>query len=128
MKTDQSRAMFALKLDNNGNFIWAKQSSGGTARGFSITADNMGNAYVTGFFADTCDFDPGTGVYEFIDRGGSDIFYLKLDNKGKFVWAKQIGESGSDYDDAPGSYNSDRLNFLNKKNRYAACTNTAPAM
>ena len=86
--------IFIQKLDSTGNFIWAK-SIGGTSRdlGASITTDELGNVYVTGFFEDTVDFDPGTGTFILTSNGGRDFFIQKLDASGNFVWAKSIGGS-----------------------------------
>ena len=84
--------VFILKLDANGNFLWAK-SFGGIEmdRGYSIAIDAEGNVYTTGYFIDTVDFDPGTGVTNLSAVGGKDIFILKLDPNGNFVWAKSFG-------------------------------------
>jgi hypothetical protein len=84
--------VFILKLDANGNFLWAK-SFGGIEmdQGYSIAIDAEGNVYTTGYFIDTVDFDPGTGVTNLSAVGGKDIFILKLDPNGNFVWAKSFG-------------------------------------
>jgi len=37
--------------------------------------------YISGFFVDTVDFDPGAGTYPLgADLGGSDIFILRTTN------------------------------------------------
>jgi len=58
--------------------------------------DNSGNIYSTGYFSGTVDFDPGAGTTELVSNGGNDIYLLKLDSDGDFVWVKQIGGTGSD--------------------------------
>ena len=86
--------IFVSKLDVNGDFAWARQfgaSSFDEANGIAV--DDAGNVYVTGSFTDTVDFDPGTGTFNLTDNGGGDIFLLKLDTNGDFVWAKQFGAS-----------------------------------
>jgi hypothetical protein len=88
---------FVQKLDAAGNLLWAK-SFGGTNDddGQSINVDASGNVYVTGSFRNIVDFDPGTGTFNLTSAGSSDIFVLKLDATGNFVWAKSFGGTGDD--------------------------------
>lgn len=88
--------IFIQKLDASGNLVWAK-SIGGAANeeAFSIHIDNTGDIYVAGYFQQTVDFDPGAGLFEITAIGGNDIFVLKLNASGDFIWAKQMG-GGSD--------------------------------
>ena len=81
---------FISKLDKNGNFIWAIQLPGGVYWCYSIALDNTGNIYITGYFGNMLDFDPGPGVYN-LSTPGYDIFVLKLNASGNFIWAKQLG-------------------------------------
>jgi len=85
-------SIYILKLDVSGNFVWAKTVYGG--EGKSITADASGNVYISGYFGTSTDFDPGAGVYNLTSVGGVNIFILKLDASGNFIWAKNIGGSG----------------------------------
>ncbi len=90
--------IFVSKLDPSGNFIWAK-NLGGSAdeQGLSIAIDANGNAYTTGWFEGTVDFDPGPTVYNLTSNGGTDIFISKLSFSGNFIWAKNIGGTSDDY-------------------------------
>lgn len=91
--------IFILKLDTNGDFIWVKQFGGenGYGSGYDIIQDSNGDIYGTGRFANTVDFDPGTGVYNLSSEGNNfDIFVSKLTVNGDFVWAKQFGGEGID--------------------------------
>ncbi|HHH54260.1 MAG TPA: hypothetical protein ENK91_11420, partial [Bacteroidetes bacterium] len=87
-----------LKLDKNGDFVWAKSiTSDFSKRGNSIALDSYNNVYITGYFTNhTVDFDPGVGVYNLQSKGGDDMFILKLDENGNFVWAKSLGGSKLD--------------------------------
>jgi hypothetical protein len=88
--------IFISKLDAAGNFVWARRF-GDTLpdAGVSITADAAGNVYVTGYFIGTVDFDPGPGVANLTSTNTwANVFILKLDAAGNFVWAKHL----------PGSY------------------------
>ena len=47
--------------------------------------------YIIGSFSDSLDFDPGLGVYNLTSNGNKDIFILKLNKNGDFMWAKSFG-------------------------------------
>ncbi len=93
------RDIFISKLDSSGNFVWAK-SMGGTGssfdNGWSITTSAYGNIYITGAFQSTVDFDPGAEMINLTSAGSADIFILKLDASGNFIWVKQIGGTSND--------------------------------
>ena len=89
--------IFVSKLDSGGNFIWGKSIGAAfTDQTYSITLDTYGDVYLTGVFNGTVDFDPGSGVYNLISNGESDVFICKLDSAGNFVWAKSIGGTSWD--------------------------------
>lgn len=92
------RDAFVLKLLNDGTFAWAK-SVGGTEpdEGLSVAVDLNRNVVISGGFGDTVDFDPGSGVFNMTGIASSyNIFILKLDAAGNFVWAKTVGDGGQD--------------------------------
>jgi hypothetical protein len=85
---------FLLKLDSSGNFIWAKDCGGYNSNmGNSLALDQNGNVYLTGEFGGMGDFDPGPSVYNLTAQGTQDVFILKLDSLGNFIYAKQIGQT-----------------------------------
>jgi hypothetical protein len=90
--------IFVQKQSANGNLLWA-ESMGGTQGdyGYSISVDNMGNVYVTGYYSRTVDFNPGPGTFNLTSAGQADVFILKLDTDGNFIWAKSIGGTGIDW-------------------------------
>lgn len=89
--------IFVSKFDNSGNFTWAKRF-GGPTNDFcnAIKLDASGNIYFNGYFENTADFDPGTGVFNLVSAGSTDIFVCKLSNNGNLLWAKKIGGPSSD--------------------------------
>jgi hypothetical protein len=104
--------IFISKVDASGNFMWAKTlgGSGSGEEGFGITTDAAGNVYATGYFQGSSDFDPGPGTFTLTSVGFYDVFVIKLDAAGNFVWAKNFGNTGlgNDYGyaikaDAPGN-------------------------
>jgi hypothetical protein len=89
---------FVLKLDTNGDFMWAIDvGDSDNEEGLSIVTDANGNAYATGYFEGTTDFDPGIGINDLTSNGNKDIFIQKLDANGNFVWAKSVGGTEFDY-------------------------------
>ncbi len=93
-----SEDAFVAKYDANGNLSWAKSFKGTTAgRGRSIATDNSGNILVTGEFQGTADFNPDAPIVSLTSKGGRDIFIVKLDPSGNFMWATSIGSTRDDY-------------------------------
>ncbi len=72
--------IYVSKLDNGGNFVWAKNMGGiGSDYGYGIATDSGGNVYTTGSFSSTADFDPDTNIFNLASAGGDDVFISKLD-------------------------------------------------
>ena len=88
---------FITKMDSSGNLIWVKQFGSwyeysGSVPGINI--DNLGNVFAVGSYTGSVDFDPGIGVSILTTSGIpiniEDLFILKLDNLGNFVWVSTI--------------------------------------
>lgn len=93
--------IFILKVNANGYFQWVKAI--GAAQNdvpLSLALDQNGNILVTGHFFGPTDFDPGAGVTTLTSNGARDIFVLKLDPNGNFLWAKSMGGTGDDFGNA----------------------------
>ncbi len=89
--------IFVAKFSAAGALLWAKGMGNTTPtingeRGYAIAVDGAGNAYTTGVFEGTVDFNPNAGIDNLVSvGGGKDIFVQKLDATGNFSWAKSIG-------------------------------------
>lgn len=98
--TNGSDDLFVSKLDAAGNFIWARNMSAddmNMAQGRAISVDLNGNVYITGGYSGIVDFDPSLGSYTLTSNGNQDVFILKLDASGNFVWAKSIGGTSLEF-------------------------------
>jgi hypothetical protein len=79
------------------NIGWVRTWGGlGWDKGANCAVDNSGNIYVTGYFEDLVDFDPGPGIDEHTSNGAEDVFLTKFDKNGNFLWARTWGGSGID--------------------------------
>ena len=105
LTSNGSGDVFVSKLNNLGNYVWAKSFGSNVTNfadnGNAIMVDELGNVYTTGQFrginaANPIDFDPGTGIDNIICKGASDIFISKLDASGNYLWAKTIGSTTND--------------------------------
>ncbi|MCB0706269.1 MAG: SBBP repeat-containing protein, partial [Saprospiraceae bacterium] len=89
--------IFTQKLDGSGNLIWVKGSGGlSHDEGTSITVDDFGNVYSTGFFSITAVFDPNDDAFDLTSAGSKDIFVQKLDSDGNIIWVRGMGGPNSD--------------------------------
>ncbi len=92
--------VFITKTTSDGTLLWAKRiGNTGTDYGQALAVDENGAVYVTGRFAGTVDFDPNLPVFN-LTSSGYDVFLLKLNSSGDFVWAKKMGGSGWDVGNA----------------------------
>jgi PKD-like domain/Secretion system C-terminal sorting domain len=93
LSSNGSRDAFVLKLNSEGDFVWAKAfgGEGNVDNGWGISLDTFNNVLITGSFNETVDFDPGSDQFFISAQGVSDVFILKLSNNGDFVWVKDIG-------------------------------------
>ncbi len=94
--------VFVSKFDSDGVFQWAKTWGGiGWEGGHGIAVyDAWDDVYVTGYFSDVVDFDPGPGVDSNTSNGWHDVFMVKLDSDGLHQLAWTWG--GTSYDQGRG--------------------------
>lgn len=85
------RDVFALKLSSAGNFIWAKSvGSGGNGSDYAanIDLDSNNNVVFGGWFGGSGDFNPGSGTTTLSSGNSYQVFFVKLDSAGNYIWAK----------------------------------------
>lgn len=89
--------IFLLKLDNNGNVLWAKAFGGSLNSnvGRSVAAIQGGGCVIVGSFSDdTLHFDNNYLVNPI--AGPDEGFLAKFDASGNNIWCKNIGGNSSD--------------------------------
>ncbi|SMC84171.1 SBBP repeat-containing protein [Moheibacter sediminis] len=91
--------IFLSKINPQGEVVWVK-SFGGLDNDYAngISLDNDGNIYLTGAFQQTVNFNPGGNGGLLVSNGFHDMFILKLDPEGNFIWVKSIGSP--DYEES----------------------------
>ncbi|MCR9173308.1 MAG: gliding motility-associated C-terminal domain-containing protein [bacterium] len=76
---------FVAKMDDQGNWQWVETFGGIYAqRDNAVTVDEEGNVYVAGGYVDTQNF----GTETLTSQGGTDIYVVKYDNDGNFLWVQ----------------------------------------
>jgi gliding motility-associated-like protein len=94
---------FVAKYTANGQYLLSIAIGGSNLdKILSVTTDQAGNIYVTGFFRGAnVDFDPGPAQFLMTSNGdqggdpgyGGDIFVAKYSANGQFVWAFHVGNT-----------------------------------
>jgi hypothetical protein len=75
---------FAAKLDNDGNWLWAKSAGGSTGDYcYGIAPDASANIYITGTYSSDANF----GEHVLAPSGSMSLYAAKLDSEGNWLWA-----------------------------------------
>jgi hypothetical protein len=72
-----------------GSPAWSKTYPGGSSTTFDVAVDASGNIFAIGVFTGSVDFGGGAVMAD----GFDDVFVLKLDPTGAFVWLKRFGDA-----------------------------------
>lgn len=87
--------MYIAKFDLDGNVIWAKNGGGNWHDyGYCISIDDNDNVYISGKY-ESVSFDFDGNIIT--NSGGTDIFILKINSNGEYVWLEKAG--GASYDE-----------------------------
>ena len=94
LSADDEMDSFILKLDPEGNFLWANKI-GGTDHQLiqAVTIDQDGTIYVAGQFKNEIVF-PQSSMNKYAN-GGFDIFYVKITSEGNFFWAIAVKDANA---------------------------------
>ncbi|MEK6783830.1 MAG: hypothetical protein AABY93_19185, partial [Bacteroidota bacterium] len=89
--------VFLGKYSSAGDLVWIDTfGSIGQDIGISIDIDNS-NVYISGYYSDTIDLDPGASVSNTTNQGGRDGFFAKYTlSTGTLAWWATIRSSGDD--------------------------------
>lgn len=91
---------YILKLNSNGEFIWAKPIYPSTAGQYfnpkKIAVDTTGHVCITGEFNGTVYFNPNAAVNNSTSLGFNDIFVAKYDTNGNYQWHQTYGSAGTE--------------------------------
>lgn len=91
---------FLMKLNSDGNLIWAKnlgQDIGAAYRyyfGMQLNAES--DIYLTGQYGQTIDFDFGSTTDFVTAMGSTDCFLQKITTDGEYVWTRSFGGPNTD--------------------------------
>jgi len=65
-------------------------SANGVGYANCLTKDSKGNIYLAGNFTNVLDFDPGAGLAYLPAENSEDIYIVKYDSLGRYIWAKDL--------------------------------------
>ena len=94
--------IFIYKTDFIGNGEWFRRTYGTNYDyGGSLTQDNFGNLYSTGYFeSNTLTVDSTSSLKSnraHYNKGANDIFIFKYNKNGNLIWVKTYGGKGVDF-------------------------------
>lgn len=76
---------FIAKYTNDGSLVWTRQlGTSGRDLSLGVSADGLGNVYISGFTA---------GNLDGANAGNGDVFIAKYTSDGSLDWTKQLGTS-----------------------------------
>jgi hypothetical protein len=89
-----------IKHARNGGISWVKgiypSNASSSCDVKSIAIDTVGNIYLTGNFTGQIDVNPSAANSFITSAGNEDIFVVKWDTSGNYIWKDSIGGSGFD--------------------------------
>jgi hypothetical protein len=87
--------VFIAKMDNPGNWLWAKRCGGDTNyldEIADISVNTSSTIAITGVYFGSAEF----GETTLESAGGQDLFVASIDDAGSWLWVSRAGGSGSD--------------------------------
>ncbi len=89
-------SLYVCKWDSLGTVEWVYSEGGVIDEAYDLVLTNSGEIYATGYYSADGDFEPGIGTTMVYGYGTKDIFVLKLDTAGNFIWARGMGGTKQD--------------------------------
>ncbi|MFT5724197.1 MAG: hypothetical protein ACI9JN_001314 [Bacteroidia bacterium] len=88
---------FLVKLDKNGDLIWAREAKSVNQVGFNrVLTDSQDNIYVSGIFSGEVQLSDGSNSVSLKSQGKLDFFIAKYSASGSLEWAFSLGGAGTD--------------------------------
>jgi hypothetical protein len=85
---------FLCRLTNAGEFVWAGAFEGpGAGSCFSVSTDGCNNLYVSGYFSNALDTEPGSNINILPSTGDNDFFTLKISQS---LWTGNVSTDWHD--------------------------------
>ncbi len=97
------RGNVILKLDRNGDYLWAKKNMSDDSTtswsGEGIATNSAGDLYLTSKLGQSggWDLDPGMSSVLVSSAGSDDVAIQNLDSNGLFIWGGAFGGAASDW-------------------------------
>ena len=89
-----SLSLLFTNLYAQADFGWAGQIGGsGNDNILDIETDASGSLYCTGYFMNSIDVDPSSGIETLTSEGGKDIFVSKTSSSGELLWGFSLGNA-----------------------------------
>ncbi len=89
--------VFLTKLSSDGKYVWTKTwGSYEDDNGPDVDTDAAGNVYIAGRLEEPMDVNPGAGVKMLYSNGDYDVYLVKLNPEGDYLWGFNWG--GVNYD------------------------------
>lgn len=89
--------IFVCKLDQDGVLNWAINFGGrNDDAGNAIAVNSVGTIYITGYFKDTVSVNTSSFKSRLISLGDKDVFVMRADENGDFIWLAPMGGSTED--------------------------------
>ena len=70
--------------------------SGGQENGREIAIDSDNDLFITGFYSDTLEIKSPNYTKTLISKGNIDMFLLKMNSDGDYIWANRYGGEGNE--------------------------------
>jgi hypothetical protein len=88
--------VYIVKLDPQGNILWARGFGGSGDEAASIAVDKSGNLYAAGYFQSSTFYIDTFALHNASSNGKLDIFIVKFDPFGNILFVKTFGGTDGD--------------------------------